>query len=128
MTLEAIMNEDGVIDHNTGSVISGGSFTVTSVPSSNVKAEGKGVFRGPLSGTFTGGNATGFISGSVAGNFTINPTATAVKADGLPVVREGDTGTLTAAGTIDPPATPPTGPVAGEVVVASAGQGVVNGD
>lgn len=128
MTLALIMNMSGAVDHDSGSVVSGGAFVITSVPSVKVKIDGAGVYRGPLAGTFTGGNATGFVPGSVAGAWTINPTATKVNADMLPVVRDGDTGTLTAVGTIAPPATPPTGPVAGTVVVSDPGQDTVNGD
>ena len=127
MSLKAIMNQAGAVDHDTGSPISGGTFVITSPPSTNVKADGVGVYRGPLSGTFSGGNASGFVSGSVAGSWTINPTASNVKADELPVIRVDDTGTLTATGTIPPP-TGGTGPISGPVVVSDAGQGEVNGD
>lgn len=128
MALKAIMNQDGTIDHDAGSPVSGGSFVVTSTPSAFVKVNGKGIYRGPLSGTFTGGDAAGFVSGSVTGTWVINPTAAFVKVEGLPVVREDDVGTLSGVGTIDPPAVPPTGPVVGSVVVADSGQGDVNGD
>jgi hypothetical protein len=128
MTLELVMNQDGTVGHDTGSLVSGGSFIITSVPSTKTKVEGKGVYRGPLAGTFVGGNATGFVPGSVAGAWTIAPTAVACRDDGLPVIRAGDTGTLAGVGTIAPPAVPPTGPVVGNVVVSNAGQAVVNGD
>ena len=128
MTLALIMNQDGIVDHDAGSLVSGGAFVVTSVPSTKVMASAKGVHMGPLAGTFTGGDAAGFVPGSVAGAWTITPTAVAVNAELLPVVREGDTGTLNGVGTIDPPGVPPTGPVVGTVVVSDAGQGEVNGD
>jgi hypothetical protein len=128
MTLALIMNQDGIVDHDAGSLVSGGAFVVTSVPSTKVKASAKGVYMGPLTGTFSGGNATGFVPGSVAGAWTINPTAVNVKAESLPVVREGDSGTLSGVGTIDPPGVPPTGPVVGSVVVSDAGQNEVKGD
>ena len=127
MTLKALMNADGAVGHDTGSLISGGSFSIISAPSTNVKAASKGVYRGTLLGTFTRGNASGFVSGSVAGTWSIDPTAANVKADGQLVIREGDTGTLSATGTIPPP-TGGTGPVNGTVKVTSAGQGEVNGD
>lgn len=127
MTLALIMNQSGVVGHDTGSAVSGGVFVITSIPSIKVKIDGAGVYRGPLAGSFSGGNATGFVPGSVVGTWVINPTATKTKADVLPVVREGDTGTLTAVGTLP---SPPggTSPVSGAVVVSSAGQAVVNGD
>ncbi len=62
------------------------------------------------------------------GTFTITPTAVAVKAEALLVVRQGDTGTLTAIGTIAPPAVPPTGPVVGNVIVSDAGQDKAHGN
>jgi len=128
MTLELIMNQDGIIDHDVGSVVSVGAFVVTTPPSTMVKALAKGVYKGPITGTFTDGDATGFVPGSVAGSWTINPTAISVKAEALAVVRAGDTGTLTAVGTIAPPAAPPTGPVAGTVIVSDAGQDKAHGD
>ena len=127
MSLKALMNASGKVDHNTGSVVSGGTFTITSTPSTNVSAGGGGVFRGPLNGTFSEGNASGFVSGSVAGAWVIQPTAANVKADGQLVIRDGDTGTLTATGTLPPP-TGGTAPVTGSVVVSDAGQGEINGD
>ena len=128
MTLELIMNQDGVIDHDTGSITSNGTFTMITPASLKSKIEGKGIYKGPLAGIFAGGDATGFVPASVIGTFTIVPTAVFVKDDLLPVVRAGDTGTITAVGTIAPPATPPTGPVIGQCVVSDAGQGVVNAD
>ena len=128
MSLKPIMNADGSVNHKTGSPISGGSFVITSTSSTNVKANGSGVYRGKISGTFSGGNATGFVSGTVAGAWSIDPTAQNVKADGLKVIRKDDEGTLNATGTISPPASPPTGTVSGTVIVSNAGQGDVNGD
>lgn len=127
MTLKALMNGNGTVDHDIGSLVSGGTFSILSVPSVNVQADNAGVYRGTINGTFTGGNASGFEPGSVAGAWSISPTATAVNVDGQAVVRDGDIGTLTATGTIPPP-TGGTGPVTGTVVVNNAGQGVVNGD
>lgn len=127
MAFEPIMNQDGTVDHDTGSIISGGTFAITSVPSTNVKTAGKGVHRGTLAGTLSGANATGFVNGTVAGNWSITGTGANTKVDGQPTVRERDVGTFNGTGTIPPP-TGGTGPVAGPVVVDSAGQGEVNGD
>lgn len=127
MTLELLMNQDGAVDHDIGSLVSGGAYVITSVPSTVVKVNGAGVYRGPLAGTFSGGDAAGFVPGSVVGSWTVTPTAVAVNVESQPVVREGDTGTLTATGTLP---TPPggTGPVVGTVVVSDAGQTEVAGD
>lgn len=124
MSLEMVMNEDGELDHGSGSVISGGTFTITSSASTKVKPGGKGCYRGPLLYTFAGGDAAGFVDGSVATTVpqTINPTAVKVDADGLPIVRLGDSGTMACVGTFDPPAVPPTGAVGGLVEVSDAGQ------
>ena len=121
MPLELIMNANGQLGHASGSTVTGGTFTITSTPSVKVKAGGSGVYRGPLTFTFAGGSAPGLVAGSVTGAGTINPTATKTKADGLLVIREGDSVLVTFTGTNSSPP-PPTLNVAGTVEVASAGQ------
>jgi len=125
MALENIANEDLTLAHGTGSPISGGTFTVTSVPSQKVKALDKGVHKDPLQYTFTGGNASGFDSGSIATIVpqTINATATKVKAENQLVMREGDFGTMQAQGTVGGVPTP----IAGPVEISDAGQDKVKG-
>lgn len=126
---DLVMNADGQLDHGSESTISGGSFSITSSPSVKTKAGGKGVYRGPLVFTFKGGNAPGFATGSVftPSPVTINPAAQKVKAEFLPVVREGDSGTMVCQGTTtDVP--PKTATVSGPVEVASAGQLKVRGE
>jgi hypothetical protein len=121
MTLELIAVQGCTIAHSSGSSISGGAFVITSTPSVKVKGEAKGVYKTPLSFTFSGGNASGAVPGSVAGGGTIAATAIKTKADGLLVIREGDTGTLTATGTnASPP--PPTIPFVGGVEISVANQ------
>lgn len=114
------MNEDGTIDHASGSPISGGAFTITSLPSLVLLANGNGVFSGPLAFTFAGGSAPGLTG--VSGGGSIPPTALKVTTGGLAVIRAGDTGTLTALGI--PPSGPPV-PISGPVEVTDAGQNVV---
>ena len=121
MTLEKVMNTNGTIGHASGSTITGGTFVITSTPSTKNKAGAVGVYRGPLTFTFSGGSAPGVSPGSVVGSGTINPTAIKSKADALEVIREGDTGTLTGTGT-NPSPPPPTLPVSGPVEVKTAGQ------
>lgn len=127
MTLKLVMNADGTLGHGSGSPISGGAFVITSSPSTNVKASGKGVYRGNLQYTFSGGNATGFVAGTVETTATqsIPPTAVNVKADGSLVIREGDFATMNCEGELTGGGT---GPVSGPVEVKTAGQVVVKGD
>lgn len=125
MTLELIAVEGCTIAHDSGSGISGGSFTITSVASTKVKAEGKGVYKLEIAFTFAGGSESTVVAGSVTGGGTISATATKTKAEGQLVVREGDTGTLTGAGT-NPAPPPPTLPVSGDVIISVAGQTKVN--
>jgi len=118
---ELVMNADGQLGHASGSPISGGAFVITSSPSTVLDApDTRGVFRGPLQYTFAGGNASGFDSGSIATTApqTINPTAIASKSEVLALMREGDSGTMNAQGTVG--GTPTA--IAGPVEVAIAGQ------
>ena len=115
------MNQAGSLGHKAGSPISGGVFTITSVPSIKVKAGGQGVFRGPLVFTFSGGSASGFQPGTVAGGGAIPPSALKVKADGQLVIRDGDFVLMAATGTSA--SFPfPVLPIAGNVEVADPGQ------
>jgi hypothetical protein len=101
MSLELIMNADGTLNHGAGSPITGGTFTITSVPSVKNKAEGKGVYRGDLIYTFAGGSHASTDPDTVATLVpqTISPSATKAKADGSLVIRLGDNGTMNAQGT-----------------------------
>jgi hypothetical protein len=123
MALELIMNEDGQLGHGSGSTVTGGVFTITSVASTKVKATGKGVYRGPLTYSFAGGNFPGVVPGTARTlvDQTITPTAVKAKAEGLPVVREGDSGVMIGVGD-NPAAPPPTLPISGPVEVVLAGQ------
>lgn len=119
---ELIYCENGQLGHAAGSAVSGGTFTLVSAASLKVKTEGFGVYRGPLSFTFAGGNASGFVPGSVTGVGVINPTSAKVRAETLFVLREGDSVTVAFTGT--PTGGGPAAPVPGvnQVEVASAGQ------
>jgi len=98
------------IGHGAGSNVSGGTFTITSVPSIKVKADGKGVYKGTLVFTFTGGSCSGpppDSASTAVGAGTIDITATKVKADGSFVIREGDTGSMSGTYVATNPAPPP---------------------
>ena len=73
-------------------IVSGGSITISTVPSTKVKAEGSGVFSTQLQFTVAGANATGYDPGTVVtvGPATIMPTATKGKVDGGFVLRQDD--------------------------------------
>ena len=121
MSSKAIAVQGCVISHGTGSTISGGVFTITSIPSTKVRAEGKGVYAEKIDFTFAGGSEPTVTSGTVEGSGSIPATATKNKSEGKLVVREGDTGTLT--GTGENPSPPPTTlPLTGPVEVSFAGQ------
>lgn len=125
MSLEFIANGNCTLAHAAGSLISGGIFTIISIPSIKVNADGSGVFETPLQYTFSGGNSTGFIPGTIAtiAPQSINATATKVNADGMLVMRVGDSGIMAAFGTLNPP--PPGGtpntPISGNVEISDAG-------
>lgn len=124
MTLKKVSNAKVVINHASGSLISKGTFVVTSVADANVKAGGQGVHVSPLAFTFAGGDADGFLPGSVAGGGSMPATATKTRVGGALVMREGDSVTMACVGTIDPPPPSPplTAPVSGVVEISDAGQ------
>lgn len=117
------------LEHDTGSLISGGSFTITSVPSTVTKEDNKGVYTTPMTYTFSGGSAAGFVANTVMTTAPAVIAATAIKTKDnfLPVMRKGDSGVMTCIGTLPPP-TGGTAPVAGPVKIGDAGQTKVKGD
>jgi hypothetical protein len=127
MALEFYMTTAGNVQHAAGSPVSGGSYTITSPPSTKVKADGNFIYRGPLNVTFSGGNLSGMVPGSVNGAGAIVPTSTKNLIDGQPPIRDGDTGTLT--GTAQPTGAPPPPPVPVSFTAeAVAGQNVSRGE
>lgn len=125
MTLELIATESLILAHAAGSPISGGTFTVTSIPDPNVSAESNAVFFNQLQFTFSGGSAAGFVSGSVATTAPATIPATAYKvknASGF-IMREGDQVTMDAVGALPGGGT---SAVAGPVEIQAAGQTTVS--
>jgi len=119
MTLKLAFTNAGTIEHAPGSLISGGTFTITTPPDLKISILNLGVFFNQIAFTFTGGNAAGFTPGSVAGGGTIASTALYVKTSAGFILREDDTGTLNAIGAIPGGGT---GPVAGTVILGDPGQ------
>lgn len=73
-------------------IVSGGVITVSTVPSTSVKAEAKGVFFAQVQFTVAGANATGYDPGTVVtvAPGTILPTAIKVKDSSGFVLRVDD--------------------------------------
>jgi hypothetical protein len=115
-----VMNANGALGHASGSLVSGGVFTITSQPSAKVRADDAGIYRGPLFYTFAGGDADGFDPGSVATVVPqqIAPTATKSRVESIAPIRLGDSGQMAAVGTVSGTSTP----IVGLVEVADAGQ------
>jgi len=122
MSLEPIAVIGCVIEHGSGSVITGGTFVITSTPSTKVKPGGLGAYKGTtIAFTFSGGSGGGCTDGTVTGSGTISASALKVKAENQLVIREGDIGTMNWTGTNpSPPPTNLTG--TSNVVISSAGQ------
>jgi len=119
MTLELIAVQGCTIGHGSGSVITGGIFVITTLPSTKVLA-GAGIYSGPIAFTFSGGSGGGCVAGSVTGAGTINPTANKVL-EALHVDRESDSGTMAWTGTNSNPP-PPTLSGSSPVEITAAGQ------
>lgn len=107
-------------------VTGGGIVTVTSVPSDNVFAGGKGVFFGTLNVSVTGSNGGGSIGdNNGTGTGTINGTGLNVcDGSGKPALLEGDTGTAYVSGTSEE-GDETVGPVPITICIKKAAQDVV---
>lgn len=126
-----VATTDCTVSHSAGSTTSGGTFTITTPPSLKVSADGANVYGGPIDVSFSGGNSSfsvggTIVPGSVMGSGTIVPTATKGLAEGNTLIREGDSAVFsTLTGTL----TPPSGPAVPNTVlpftsfeISSAGQ------
>lgn len=91
MAKENVANTDLTIAP-TDPLITGATFTVTSSPSTKVKAASKGVYKGGIGIIVNGATntSTGCVQNAPA-NGTINTSGSKVKAEGSLVNRENDT-------------------------------------
>lgn len=121
---------DGLtLAHASGSVISGGVFTITSVPETGIKFKNdsgsfKGVFQSPLKFSFSGGTASGFVPGSVQTTVVASMNTTTLKVqkkNGAKLMCKGDSVMMVCVGTLPPPAGG-TAPVSGMVEISDAKQ------
>ena len=73
-----------------------GNKQITTQASLKVKANGKGVYCGPIDIAVSGySDSVITVSGSGSGTITIQPSAQKVKVEGKNVILEGDSGTAT---------------------------------
>jgi len=85
------MNLDGMLDHGNTSILSLGTFVITSSANDKVKATTKGVFFEKVDFTFSGGNASGCDNGTVTGSGSVLPSSSKIKdGSGNAVMREND--------------------------------------
>lgn len=128
MSRELLAVEGCTLDHSDGSLLSGGTFEITSIPSIKVKGEGQGVYKTPLVVSFSGGTYSGGVSGTAVGAGTIIATSTKNKVEGLFPLRVGDSGTI--AGTYTQSGTPPIPlvPFTAQFEITDAGQAKVLGE
>lgn len=89
-------------------IVSGGTLTITSLPSTKMKAGGKNIYTSPLTFTLAGANATGYDPGTVvtAGPASILSTAVKTIEQGSLVIREEDQVIALMTGTISGTPTP----------------------
>lgn len=79
-----------------GCTLSEPTAQITTPASTKVKADGKGVYSGPLTISISGYSGQGIEVGT--GTDTLQPTATKVKVEGKMVILEGDQVTITVTG------------------------------
>lgn len=105
----------------------GGTVSISTSPSDKVKADGKGIYFGPISISVSGSDGGGLIGdGNGAGPGVITGTGSSIKSDGQPALLEGDTATVLVSGTTTSGSTvTPVLNVSVTVKVKKAGQSVV---
>ena len=118
MSLKPIAVVGLTLAHGAGSVITGGVFTVVSVPSVTVAAGGRKTYENEVKFTFAGGSASGFTPLSIATKTpqTIPTSATKCR----PCTLEGDFVLMAATGMVGNTATA----ISGKVEISNAGQSV----
>lgn len=114
------------ISHANGSPVTGGSFTITNSPSLNVKADGKSVYSGKLSFSFSGGAIAPNIQ-QITGAGDIMPKAVFCSVDSKKVIRKGDIGIANCTGKDVSSGVPVDVPVPVNVEITDANQSVVKG-
>lgn len=124
---ELLAVDGATLKHSSGSPISGGVFTIESAPSSKTKEDSAGIYTTPLLCSFSGGSASGFVSGTVStvAPVPINASSQKTKDYDILVMRKGDSGTLVCQGTLTGGGV---GPVSGGFEIDDPGQSKVSGE
>lgn len=104
----------------------GGTVEITSSASEDVKADGKGIFFGPVSIAVSGSDGGGAIGdGNGTGTGVITGTGSKVTSGGQPALLEGDTATVVVNGTTTSGSSTVPASASVTVKVKDAGQSVV---
>lgn len=130
MALKNIANENMTIEIVTPGVT--GTISLVSTPSTKVKADGVGVYRGSLQFGVSNiqQSPCGTASPGSVASASISPTTSKVKADGQLVLREGDKVTGLSAVGATQPGTPSPIPctIIFDVEITNAGQSKVKAE
>jgi hypothetical protein len=122
---EFVAVEGLTIDHSTGSLASGGTFSIVSSASTKAKCKDKGIYTVKLEATWSGGNYSGGVTGTAltAAPAVITATATKMKVEGGYVMRLGDSGTMSGTYTLAGLSPVPNTPFSGaSIEITDAGQ------
>lgn len=124
MTQKEMAVETLTISHDATSTISGGVFTIISSPSTKVKGSENGAYETDLYYSFSGGNATGYVPGTVKTTTPqkIPAQGTKVKSNGNFLMRLDDFAIMNAEGTLTGPPPVPDTPISGKVKISDAAQ------
>ena len=118
MSLKPIAVVGLTLAHGAGSVITGGVFTVISVPSVTVAAGGRKTYENEVKFMFSGGSAPGFKTGTIATETPQTIPTSAIKC--RPCTLEGDFVLMAAVGAVGNS----TAAISGKVEISNAGQSV----
>lgn len=119
--MKEIAVQGATVGHSSGSVITGGTFSILTTPSIDVTITGKDVYRGTINIQCVGCSSGSFQIPIAQG--TITGTSMKVKANGQAVILKGDKGTISGTGT--DPSTGATSEFSGSVEITDTVQNKV---
>ena len=110
------------LDHGSGSI------SISTTPSTVVKADGKGCYKGSISFSISGFTGTSILNGDGAGSGSISGSAQHTKIEGSPAVLKDDNVTVTLTGTAGQGSSQHTETEDVTVKVSNAGQTYAKGE